>query len=73
MSIGKAGKSRSVRVSRYDREICRICKSPVLHGQAYCYTGGTNTNNQYVVHYNCMKPTSAPTWEELQARHDKTG
>ena len=42
-------------------------------GEAYeeC-VGGTNTRNGYPAHYNCHKPSSAPTWEELVARKSET-
>jgi len=42
-------------------------------GEAYeeC-VGGTNTRNGYLAHYNCHKPSSAPTWEELVARKSET-
>jgi len=65
MPIARVGGSRPIRISRYDRGICRICKQPVLHGEAYCYTGGTTIDIQYLVHYDCYKPANAPTWKEL--------
>ncbi len=66
MTIARAGKSQPVRVARVYKGTCGICYQPVVTGQAYEYGGGTNTKNQCLFHYNCHKPTSAPTWEELQ-------
>jgi hypothetical protein len=73
MPIARAGKGRLFRTSRYDRgkgsygeNLCGICHKEILHGQGYGYAGGTNTENQHIVHFNCIQPSNAPTWEELQ-------
>jgi len=55
-----------VRVARTMRGTCGICYKLVVAGQAYEYTAGTNTSNTKLVHFNCYKPDSAPTWEELK-------
>ncbi len=68
MPIARQGKGRPVRVARVMQGTCRICHQYVIAGQAYEYVGGTNTGNQYLVHFNCYKPANAPTWEELKAR-----
>ena len=55
---------------------CRNKAKMIFCGKVYCwrhypytleyeYAGGTNTQNRRLVHYNCHKPTGAPTWEEL--------
>lgn len=68
MAITGGRKEQPVRVARFDKGICGICFEMVTAGQAYDYKGGTNTKNRQLVHYNCYKPTNAPTWEELKAR-----
>lgn len=64
MAISRGGKDL-VRVARVMKGKCGVCHQMVIAGQAYEYVGGTNTSNQYLAHYNCYKPTNAPTWEEL--------
>lgn len=67
MPISRSGKS-TVRVARYRKGLCGICHQEVMPGQAYEYGGGTNTQNQRLMHFNCNKPSNAPTWEELKLR-----
>jgi len=57
-----------IRVAKVYQGKCQICQLPVLAGQAYVLTSRSITKNQSLVHYNCYKPTNAPTWEERQAR-----
>lgn len=67
MAIGRDGtKSNLPRVARVMKGVCGICYRPIIAGQAYDYRGGTNTQNQCLVHYNCYKPLGAPTYEELK-------
>lgn len=68
MGIGRDGqKAQPVRVARVMKGTCGICYQGIIAGQAYDYRSGTNTRNRCLVHYNCYKPSSAPTYEELQA------
>ena len=68
MPIARAGKSRPVRVARFDKGTCGICHKQVSAGEAYEYGLGTTTENQRLVHYNCYKPSNAPDWEALQKK-----
>lgn len=65
MTIAREGKARPTRVARTYRGVCHICWDDVVAGQAYEYAGGSNTQSHYLVHYNCYKPSGAPTYEEL--------
>lgn len=68
MPISRTGNSR-VRVARFMRGVCGICHKMIMPGEAYeTCVGGTNTKPGYLAHYNCYKPESAPTWEELGRR-----
>ncbi len=69
MPISRGGKLKT-KVARTMRGRCGICYKPVISGEAYeTCVGGTNSENGYLAHYNCYKPSGAPTYEELQARN----
>ena len=68
MGMTRGGKAW-VKVARTYRGLCGDCHQPIMPGQAYERVGGTNSKNQYLAHYNCHKPSNAPTWEELQGRY----
>ena len=69
MPIAREGKSQPARVARFMRGTCGICHQMIMPGEAYeTCVGGTNTRNGYLAHYNCHKPSNAPTWEELKSR-----
>lgn len=61
-------KGRPIRVARTMRGSCHICFKMVMPGEAYEYTGSSNTHPEELVHFNCHKPDGAPTFEELMAR-----
>lgn len=66
MPISRGGEHK-VKVARFMRGKCGICYKMIMSGEAYeTCVGGTNTREGYLVHYNCHKPSGAPTWEELQ-------
>lgn len=57
-----------VRVARFMKGECGICHKMIMPSEAYeTCVGGTNTRNGYLAHFNCYKPSAAPTWEELPA------
>ena len=69
MPIAYAGEGQPVRVARFMRGNCGICPKMIMPGEAYeTCVGGTNIKNGYLAHYNCHKPTGAPTYEELKRR-----
>lgn len=66
MGFGRRNYTPPVRVARVYKGKCGICYQDIIAGQAYDVMDGSNTSNQRLVHYNCYKPTNAPTWEELK-------
>ena len=67
MSLKAEGLSH-VRIARTYRGKCGICDQPIIAGQAYEIGLASNTRAGRIVHYNCHKPSSAPTWEELKRK-----
>ena len=68
MGFSRAHEAPPPRVARVYKGKCGICFKDILAGQVYDYKDGSNTSNIHIVHYNCYKPSGAPTWEELKSR-----
>ena len=67
MSLKAEGKGVPVRIARSYRGKCGICYKPIIKGDAYeSGIGATNIRAGYIAHYNCYKPSGAPTYEELK-------
>ena len=71
MGISRAHEAPPPKVARVYKGKCGICHGDIFPGQVYYFTGGSKTSNAQIVHFNCYKPSGAPTWEELKCRREK--
>lgn len=58
----RGSSANKVTISRYMKGKCGMCYKMIMPGEAYEYTGGSNTSNRHLVHFNCY---NSVRWEEL--------
>ena len=59
------GKDFKITKARFMRGECEICYKMIMPDEYYVKTCGSITRNCGIAHYNCYKPSGAPTYEEL--------
>ena len=69
MTLKAEGIGARTKVARTYRGLCAICYQPIVAGEAYEEGAlASNTRAGVAVHYNCHKPSSAPTYAENKIR-----